>query len=42
MLYDILQTDGSLTGIKVKILTNLGAILSSRLRTANKEIASFI
>jgi hypothetical protein len=41
MLYDILDSVGSLTGIKVKILTNLGAILSSRLRTANKEIASF-
>lgn len=41
MLYEILDKVESLAGIKVKILTNLAASLSSRLRTANKEIASF-
>jgi glutaminase len=41
MLYEILDNVESLAGIKIKILTNLGASLSSRLRTANKEIASF-
>ena len=41
MLYEILDKVESLSGIKVKILTNLGASLSSRLRSANKEIASF-
>jgi CRP-like cAMP-binding protein len=41
MLYEILDKVESLAGVKVKILTNLGASLSSRLRTANKEIASF-
>jgi glutaminase len=41
MLYEILDSVASLSGIKMKILTNLGASLSSRLRTANKEIASF-
>jgi hypothetical protein len=30
-----------LVGIKMKILMNLGASLSSRLRSANKELASF-
>ena len=41
MLYEILDNIESLAAIKVKILTNLGATLSSRLRRANKEIASF-
>ena len=41
MLYEILDKIDDLAGIKVKILTNLGASLSSRLRRANKEIASF-
>jgi CRP-like cAMP-binding protein len=41
MLYEKLDRVESLAGIKVKILTNLGASLSSRLRRANKEIASF-
>ena len=41
MLYEILDKVESLSGVKVKILTNLGASLSSRLRSANKEIASF-
>lgn len=41
MLYEILDRFDSLAGIKVKLLTNLGATLSSRLRRANKEIASF-
>jgi glutaminase len=41
MLYEILDSMECLASIKVKILTNLGSTLSSRLRTANKEIASF-
>jgi len=41
MLYEKLDTIDGLAGIKVKILTNLGASLSTRLRRANKEIASF-
>lgn len=41
MRFEILDNIESLAGIKVKILTNLGATLSDRLRTANKEIASF-
>jgi CRP-like cAMP-binding protein len=41
MLYEILDNMESLAGIKIKILTNLGSLLSDRLRTANKEIASF-
>jgi CRP-like cAMP-binding protein len=41
MLYEILDKTESLGGIKVKILTNLGALLSARLRAANREIASF-
>ena len=41
MLYEILDKVENLAGVKVKILTNLGASLSSRLRSANKEIASF-
>lgn len=41
LLYEILDKVESLAGVKVKILTNLGASLSSRLRTANKELASF-
>jgi len=41
MLYEILDKMENLATVKVKILTNLGASLSSRLRTANKEIASF-
>ena len=41
MLFDILDKMENLAAIKVKILTNLGASLSSRLRTANREIASF-
>jgi glutaminase len=41
MLYEILDKTESLAGIKVKILTNLGALLSARLRAANREIASF-
>jgi CRP-like cAMP-binding protein len=41
MLFEILDKVESLAGVKVKILTNLGASLSSRLRTANREIASF-
>ena len=41
MLYEILDKVESLARVKVKILTNLGALLSSRLRAANKEIASF-
>lgn len=41
MRYEILDKNESLAGIKVKILTNLGATLSDRLRAANKEIASF-
>lgn len=41
MVYDILDKMDCLAPIRVKILTNLAASLSSRLRTANKEIASF-
>lgn len=41
MVYDILDKMECLAPIRVKILTNLGASLSSRLRAANKEIASF-
>jgi len=41
MLYEVLDNVESLASIKIKILTNLGALLSDRLRTANKEIASF-
>ena len=41
MLYEVLDKIESLASIKVKILTNLGASLSARLRIANKEIASF-
>jgi CRP-like cAMP-binding protein len=41
MIYEVLDNIESLAGIKIKILTNLGALLSDRLRTANKEIASF-
>ena len=41
MLYEKLDSAENLALIKVKILTNLGALLSSRLRTANKEIAGF-
>jgi glutaminase len=41
MLYEILDQEEYLAPIRVKILTNLGASLSSRLRIANREIASF-
>lgn len=41
MVYEILDRMEDLASIKVKILTNLGATLSTRLRMANKEIASF-
>jgi CRP-like cAMP-binding protein len=41
MLFEKLDSAENLAMIKVKILTNLGASLSSRLRTANKEIAGF-
>jgi CRP-like cAMP-binding protein len=41
MLYDILDKVECMAPIRVKILTNLAASLSSRLRAANKEIASF-
>lgn len=42
MRYEMLdKMEGIAAGIKVKILTNLGASLSSRLRNANKELASF-
>ena len=41
MLYEIFDTVESLSAVKIKILTNLGASLSARLRTANREIASF-
>ncbi len=41
MLYDILDKLESMTSIRAKIITNLAASLSSRLRAANKEIASF-
>jgi len=41
MKFELLDKEESLAGIKMKILTNLGASLSSRLRTANKELASF-
>ncbi len=41
MVYEILEKMESLAPIRVKILTNLGASLSSRLRAANKELASF-
>jgi CRP/FNR family transcriptional regulator, cyclic AMP receptor protein len=41
MLYEILDKIESMAPIRVKILTNLAASLSSRLRAANKEIASF-
>jgi len=39
--FELLDKEEGLTGIKMKILTNLGASLSFRLRTANKELASF-
>jgi glutaminase len=41
MLYDVLDSMECLATIRVKILTNLAASLSYRLRIANKEIASF-
>ena len=41
MQFELLDGEEELSGIKMKILTNLGASLSSRLRTANKELASF-
>jgi hypothetical protein len=41
MVFEILDKVECLAPIRVKILTNLGATLSSRLRAANKEIASF-
>jgi glutaminase len=41
MLYEILDKIESMAPIRVKILTNLAASLSTRLREANKEIASF-
>ena len=41
MAYEVLDKMECLAPIRVKILTNLGATLSSRLRNANKEIASF-
>ena len=41
MSFDILDNIENLAGIKLKMLANLGASLSSRLRTANKELASF-
>lgn len=41
MPFEILDGKDQLAGIKMKILTNLGASLSSRLRNANKELASF-
>jgi glutaminase len=39
--FRILDKMEHLVGIKMKILMNLGASLSSRLRSANKELASF-
>jgi glutaminase len=39
--FKILEKTKELAAIKVKILMNLGASLSSRLRSANKELASF-
>jgi glutaminase len=41
MVYEMLERVESLAPVRVKILTNLGASLSARLRAANKEIASF-
>jgi glutaminase len=41
MQFELLDKMEALLAIKMKILTNLGASLSSRLRTANKELASF-
>ena len=41
MQFELLDKEEGLVGIKMKILTNLGASLSSRLRSANKELASF-
>jgi glutaminase len=41
MLFEVLDSVENLSSIKMKILTNLGSSLSSRLRNANKEIASF-
>lgn len=41
MVYDKFDQMESLSPIRVKILTNLGVSLSSRLRAANQEIASF-
>ena len=41
MQFERLDGEERLAGIKMKILTNLGAALSSRLRNANKELASF-
>jgi CRP-like cAMP-binding protein len=41
MVYDKFDQMESLSPIRVKILTNLGVSLSTRLRAANQEIASF-
>lgn len=41
MVYDILNQAEYLAPVRAKILTNLAVSLSSRLRNANKEIASF-
>jgi CRP-like cAMP-binding protein len=41
MKFEFLDKEEGLVAIKMKILTNLGASLSSRLRSANKELASF-
>jgi len=41
MRFDILDNIENLAGVKLKMLANLGASLSSRLRNANKELASF-
>ena len=41
MEFELLDRMECLAAIRVKILTNLGASLSNRLRIANKEIASF-
>ncbi|HSK12670.1 MAG TPA: glutaminase A [Phnomibacter sp.] len=41
MLYEVLDKVEYLAPTRAKILTNLGASLSLRLRNANKEIASF-
>jgi glutaminase len=41
MVYDVLDSEPALAPIKVKMLTNIAASLSYRLRAANNELASF-